>query len=329
MPKKNFIDDLLDRPIAFNPAYKRLTGSTNAALFVSQCWYWTKITTDPDGWFYKTRADWMEETGLTEDELDGARKISRGLGITEENLKGVPATLYYRLNKEKLLSLLGFQFPEKQDTGVPETPQFPGKQESGSSVDFNKESETTALTTTPEEKTSSVKSKKTVSKETQEAILKMGGIGWLVAAGEQIDQSVIDDAVLANDARNTFEKVFGFGALPWSSNDVWTKLEKLVVQGYKDNPGWIAQYVLWRNGDGKYTAFSNRKIRENPQMFIDTGYPEFVASKAYQKLTESSPAEPKPLETPFTRNLETWKYYERPSFDDIKASKKSSSEPLT
>lgn len=188
------------------------------------------------------------------------------------------------------------------------------------------------VTTTPPPSDPQVgvkESKKKLSKETQAAVLK-GGIGWLVAAGEQVDQSVIDDAVLANDARNTFEKVFGFGTLPWSSNDVWTKLEKLVVQGYKDNPGWIAQYVLWRNGDGKYTAFSNRKIRENPQMFIDTGYPEFVASKAYQKLTEStSPAEPKPLETPFTRNLETWKYYERPSFDDIKAAKKSSSEPLT
>lgn len=118
-----------------------------------------------------------------------------------------------------------------------------------------------------------------VSKETQAAVLQMGGIGWLVAANENIDQKVIDDAVLAKEARDTFEKVFGFGTLPWSSNDVWTKFEKLVIKAYKENPGWIADYVFWRNGDGKYKAFSNRKIRENPQMFIDTGYPEYQTSK--------------------------------------------------
>ena len=311
MAKKNFIDNLLDRPIAFNPAYKRLTGSTNAALFVSQCWYWTKITTDPQGWFYKTRAEWMEETGLTEDELDGARKISRNLGITEEKLKGVPATLYYRLNKEKLLNLLGFQFPEEQETGFPETPQFPAKQESGSSVHFNKESETTPLIT-----------------EENLEILKKAGLEWMILAGKEITQEVIDNAVLQHNAKNTFEKVFGFGTLPWSSNDVWTKFEKLVIKAYKENPGWIADYVFWRNGDGKYKAFSNRKIRENPQMFIDTGYPEYQASKTPQKQAQS-PAEPKPLVTPFTQNLETWQPYERPSFDEIRAKKKPNSEPLS
>lgn len=143
------LDNLLDRPIAFNPSFKKITGSTNAALLLSQAFYWTKRTKDADGWFWKTRDEWMEETGLTESELDGAREKCRASGVMEEKLKGVPATLHYRVVKQKVYELFGFQFPENPESGIPENKQIPEKQESDSSGDFNKESESSSEITSP------------------------------------------------------------------------------------------------------------------------------------------------------------------------------------
>lgn len=83
------------------------------------------------------------------------------------------------------------------------------------------------------------------------------------------------DAILVYQKDNTplteFERVFGFGSLPWYSNSVWDKFAKFILARHD----WFADYVAWRAGEGKYNAFSNKKIRENPRAFMDTGYPEF------------------------------------------------------
>lgn len=111
--------------------------------------------------------------------------------------------------------------------------------------------------------------------------LKTLGLDWLIAAGQEVTQDVIDKAVREKNATGDFEKVFGFGTLPWSSNSAWTKFQKFVVKIYSADPAVFADYVAWRKDAGKYTAFSNKKIRENPAAFMDTGYPEFEASKMY------------------------------------------------
>jgi hypothetical protein len=144
------LDDVLDRPIAFNPSFKKITKSTNAALLLSQGFYWSKRTKDTDGWFYKTRLEWMDETGLTEAELDGAREKCREAGVIEEKLKGVPATLHYRVNKQKVYELLGFQIPTFPESRLPGNSQIPEKPESESYGDFNKESDTTSKNTSSE-----------------------------------------------------------------------------------------------------------------------------------------------------------------------------------
>lgn len=138
------LDNILDRPIAFNPSFKKITGSTNAALLLSQAFYWTKRTKDTDGWFYKTREEWMEETGLTESELDGARGKCRSTGVMEEKLKGVPATVHYRVVKQKVYELLGVQIPEFPESSFHPNSQFPEKPESDFSGNFNRNTESTA-----------------------------------------------------------------------------------------------------------------------------------------------------------------------------------------
>jgi hypothetical protein len=104
-----------------------------------------------------------------------------------------------------------------------------------------------------------------------------------IFAGVPVTEDMLDKGT---DVLNEFERVFGFGTLPWYSNTSWDKFAKWVI---KAGGSWFADYVAWRHGEGKYKAFSNRKIRENPQAFMDTGYPEYEASKMYRKTDEQQP----------------------------------------
>lgn len=101
------IIDLLDRPIAYHRCFVTLTGSVTAAVLLSQAVYWSKRTgAGNHGWFWKTSSDWEEETGLTRREQDTARGILRGLGFWEEEKRGIPARLWFRLDLEQLEQLL-------------------------------------------------------------------------------------------------------------------------------------------------------------------------------------------------------------------------------
>jgi hypothetical protein len=164
------LDDLLDRPISFNPAFLRMinefiadrareegkkygnAASPAAAIFLSQAWYWSKRTTDPDKWFYKSAKEWEEETGLTDNTQATCRRILgiEGMQVIEEKLKSVPATVHYRVIRARVYTLLGFsQIPSPQETEIPDPqePNIPAPNEQvpeGSGI-FNKESNTTHI----------------------------------------------------------------------------------------------------------------------------------------------------------------------------------------
>ena len=116
--------DLLDRPIAFHRSLAALTGSVTAGLMLSQALYWSKRGKDPDGWFYKTQEDWHAETYLSRKEQETARRKLRELGdgtVWQEELRGVPATLYFRLDMDKLEELLlGLQYAPLVQSSMPE-----------------------------------------------------------------------------------------------------------------------------------------------------------------------------------------------------------------
>lgn len=111
--------------------------------------------------------------------------------------------------------------------------------------------------------------------------LKQSDPAWSILAGAEVTQEQIDQNILAKEATEAFAKDMSFGALPWNSDKTWETFYKFVVKVYSQNKNVWREYVQWRNDKGKYTAYSNRKIRENPLAFIDTGYPEFEASKMY------------------------------------------------
>jgi hypothetical protein len=109
---KKLIETLMKRPIAFQRIFKTITGTTNAALFLSQAWYWkdrASITINKkSGWFYKTAQEWEEETGLTRREQENARRICRDRGLIEEKLKRANkhATRHFWVNTKRITELI-------------------------------------------------------------------------------------------------------------------------------------------------------------------------------------------------------------------------------
>jgi hypothetical protein len=101
------LEKILDRSISFHRCFVEITGSITAALMLSQALYWTPRSSTKDGWFYKSEKEWNEETGLTRSEQEGARKKLRQCGFWQEEKRGIPCQLFYRVDLDKLAQALG------------------------------------------------------------------------------------------------------------------------------------------------------------------------------------------------------------------------------
>lgn len=96
------ISNLIDRPIAFQRTYVRLGVGIKGALMLSQAVYWHNRTKNDEGWFYKDQREWEEETGLTRREQESARRHLIEAGYLEEERRGVPCRLFYRVKIDNL-----------------------------------------------------------------------------------------------------------------------------------------------------------------------------------------------------------------------------------
>ena len=108
----SLISYLLDdeNAIAYRKVYRTIAGNNNAALLLSQLMYWTRITDkkNPErrGWFYKNHAELIDETGLTDKEIKGAKSTLKRLGIIEVTSKGLPPVTWMRINKRVFYPVL-------------------------------------------------------------------------------------------------------------------------------------------------------------------------------------------------------------------------------
>ncbi len=102
------LTELLDRPIAFHRPLVGVAGGVLSALMLSQALYWSKRTFDPQGWFWKTQAEWEEETGMGRREQETARARLRQTRFWKEELRGIPAKMHFRVDLDLLAAnLLG------------------------------------------------------------------------------------------------------------------------------------------------------------------------------------------------------------------------------
>lgn len=106
------LQELLDRPIAFQRAFVTLGVGITVALMLSQAIYWSNRTDDKDGWFYKTMEEWEADTGMTRSEQQSARKKLVKVGALQEMKKGVPCRLFYRVNIDAIRTNLSAENPQ-------------------------------------------------------------------------------------------------------------------------------------------------------------------------------------------------------------------------
>jgi hypothetical protein len=112
--------ELLDRPIAYHRVFAEMAGSVTAGVFLSQAVYWSRRTSDPSGFFYKSRDQWTAETFLTRSEQETARKALRLIGVLVERRGGEDNRLYFKIDADRLTELLtGRQDSAIRSAGIP------------------------------------------------------------------------------------------------------------------------------------------------------------------------------------------------------------------
>jgi hypothetical protein len=92
-----------------------LTGDLKAALFLSQCVYWSSRSSQP-GVFYKTYQEWEEELSLGRHEIDQCRKrVTRWVKTELRQANGAPV-LHYIVSLETIANdLVALIAPQNKD----------------------------------------------------------------------------------------------------------------------------------------------------------------------------------------------------------------------
>jgi hypothetical protein len=92
--------------ITFHRSLATVAGNANGGLFLSQAMYLMSCHNDEDGWFFHTAAQWEQDTMLTRREQETIRRHLCEIGVLEEDRRGIPSKLYFRVNEERLRDLL-------------------------------------------------------------------------------------------------------------------------------------------------------------------------------------------------------------------------------
>ncbi len=87
-----------------------------AGIFVRQLLFWEGKGHDAEGWIYKTEEEMEHETGLTRWAQRKARKILVGRGVLEEDKRGLPRRLHYRVDLMALSQTLNPNYSQEGST---------------------------------------------------------------------------------------------------------------------------------------------------------------------------------------------------------------------
>jgi len=171
-------DNLLTVPRSFI----ELTGDHFSALMLSQLLYWTERATDPEGWVYKSHAEWKEELGMGRSVVDRSRRRLVTLGLMQETYRKARGmrVMHFRLHlpalRVALLSLTAVPDICHAESRVPADRSVEGQQ-SAVSVSRSPFTETPAQTTleTPAETISQTISETCARKGVEELVAEMRG----------------------------------------------------------------------------------------------------------------------------------------------------------
>lgn len=83
--------------VIYRPAIAAKFG-VNAALFLHQLRYWAVRGADPNGWIFKTAAEWQTETGLTYKRQRLVRKKLKAAGVIQEHYQRLSHRMLFRID---------------------------------------------------------------------------------------------------------------------------------------------------------------------------------------------------------------------------------------
>lgn len=102
---REFLKSINSRPISYFPIYRDITGSVTGAVLLSQLMYWLSKKDK----IFKTDAEIMAETHLTQNELRAAKTKLKSVDFITVSREGIPAKTYYSIDWEKYeTSLVNF-----------------------------------------------------------------------------------------------------------------------------------------------------------------------------------------------------------------------------
>jgi len=128
--------------------FMRLLKDSNSALILSQLVYWTGRQTDPDGWIYKSYADWEAEIFLSKKSVMTAVKRLKKFDLIETQVRKIrlengmmgDTCVHYLIKQENLANLITNKLKSlgSAERELPEMPKgnFP-KCRKGTSLPIN------------------------------------------------------------------------------------------------------------------------------------------------------------------------------------------------
>lgn len=251
MKLTDFLQDV-GRQIAYYPSLRRITGSTNATIFLCQLIYWKGKESDPNGWLYKESEEIEEETGLSYGEQKTARRLLVEAGLIEEHYARLDHQMKFRLNMYAINEKWGNEEPSIPESGKP---QFGNEQKPHSLNESENTAENTTQGDFQETKNTAYRRGEQEAPDKVAAMLEMANF-----PGAKIQARV--DAILsylgAALQRNTETKD-------------WKEFAKY-VDSEKQTKGWdISVFVEWMKKQKGYDPayWSCRRMREfYPMAFI-------------------------------------------------------------
>ena len=108
--------DIFDLPVAFHRCLVPICGSVTAALLLSyaigttqaaEAGHFADLQRDfVDGWFTLSQDQWTRETGLSRWEQETARRLLRQAGLLSERREGMPARVWFKVDKAAIAQAL-------------------------------------------------------------------------------------------------------------------------------------------------------------------------------------------------------------------------------
>jgi len=248
---KKSIQAMLDSPIAFHKIFAIVCKSALSGLFLSQAFYWTGKSSKENGWFYKTGIEWEEEIAMSRREIETARRDLRDLGLIEEDKKGVPCRVFYRVNMDVLMELI-------EQTSLAETSKLecakPPSSDGGNeqTITENTQVNTTEITNNPSLSGFSLSGESNNKSKKHIRVLSKELPAWLP----------IDEWNGWLDMRKKMRKP----ATDIAKEDALAKLNQLRLEGesmvevirYAISRNWLSFWGIKSNGNGFHNSQQSR-----------------------------------------------------------------------